>query len=43
MYLELTYFLYHNLKLFSEKICNKQAQIFNDSLVLITDEKYFGN
>ena len=32
MYLKLKYFLYHNLKLFSEKNCTKQAQIFNHSL-----------
>ena len=35
MYLKLTYFLYHNFKLFSEKNYKKQAQFFNHSLVLL--------
>ena len=35
MYLKLTYLLYQNLKLFSEKNYKKQTQIFNHSLALL--------
>ena len=38
MYLKLKYFLYHKLKLFSEKNYKKLAQIFNHSLALLTEE-----
>ena len=35
MYLESTYFLYRNLRIFSEKNYKKQVHIFNHLLLLV--------